>query len=98
MGGTQLVKPKDALELDQEVAALDAAPQLAARDPVGALKALDEYRRRFPRGDLAPEAAVLRIQALEGAGQHDAAERMARDFLAHDPDSPHAKKIRTMFG
>ena len=98
-GEGPLASPKDALDLDQEVAALDAARQLAVRDPARALKALDDYQRRFPRGNLAPEAAVSRdLGALESAGQHDTAEGMARDFLAHNPDSPHAKEIWTMFG
>lgn len=35
-----------------------------SHDPKAALAALDEHRRRFPAGSLAPEAARLRTEAL----------------------------------
>jgi len=49
-------------------------------------------------GDLAPEALVLRIEALARTGERDAAEDLARDYLAKNPSSPHAERIRTLLG
>jgi hypothetical protein len=41
----------------------------ADKDPRAALRALDDYRRRYPGGRLAIEAAVLRIDALTEANR-----------------------------
>jgi hypothetical protein len=84
--------------LADEVAALDRARRLAAGDPDRALALLDEYDRRFPRGDLAPEALVLRIEALVRGGERARAETLARSYLQSHPRSPHAKRIRTIVG
>jgi hypothetical protein len=43
------------------------------RDPQGALRALDEYERRFPSGALAPEASAARIDALLALGRRSQA-------------------------
>jgi outer membrane protein assembly factor BamD (BamD/ComL family) len=80
------------------VATLDAARQMVSTNPVGALRALDEYQSQFPHGDLAPEALVLRIEALVRSDQRAAADKLARENLARNPGSPHARKIRTLLG
>jgi hypothetical protein len=50
--------------LAEEVRALDAVRQLmAAGDARGALRALDDFSRRFPQPRLGPEAALLREKA-----------------------------------
>jgi hypothetical protein len=47
------------------------------RDPQAALRALDEYERRFPAGALAPEAAAARVDALLALGRRgQALERL----------------------
>ena len=44
-------------------------------DPARGLSLLDAYGVRFPHGMMAPEATMLRIEALIGAGDRPAAER-----------------------
>jgi hypothetical protein len=76
--------------LDEARTALDQA------DPDRALTILQEYARRFPRGALAPEAAVLRIEALVAAGDRAAATRAAQSFLRANPSSPYAQRIESL--
>lgn len=90
-----LVDNRGGLRLAEEVAALDGVRQITAIQPEEALRLLDEYDRRFPQGDLGPEALVLRIDALVHDGQRGAADALATDYLARHPGSPHAKRIRT---
>ena len=86
-----------ALGLGQQVAALDRARDaLASGNAGGALRLVDEYDRQFPRGALAQEATALRIEALFQQGNRDAAVRMAERFLAANPKSPHAGRIRLL--
>jgi hypothetical protein len=84
--------------LADEVALLDSARLTVSSNPSATLRKLDEYQGRFPHGDLAPEALVLRIEALVRSGQRGAAEKLASDYLARNPGSPHARKIRTLLG
>lgn len=80
-----------------EVASLDEArTALDQADPDRALSILQEYARRFPRGALAPEAAVLRIEALVAAGDRPAATRAAQSFLRANPSSPYAQRIESL--
>src|SRR6185369_1756879 len=77
-----------ALALADEVKVLDGArEELARGQTASALALLDRYDRDFPRGRLAPESQVLRIEALVHTGARDAAERLARDFLVNHPTS-----------
>jgi hypothetical protein len=69
---------------------------LSDRRPERALAELDAYRRAFPHGSLTNEATVLRIEALARSGQEEAAAREARTFLARDPGSPHARRVRAL--
>jgi TolA-binding protein len=78
-------EPKTNL-LAEEVAALDLARRaLRAGDTAGAQRALGDYDRRFPGGILAPEAALLRVEALLVAGDETAARRIGEEFLAKGP-------------
>jgi TolA-binding protein len=78
-----------------EAASLDAARvALTGGRPADALRALDDYRTRFPRGALAPEAQVLRIESLDASGDQAGARRLAAAFLRQHPDSPLAARIR----
>jgi len=84
--------------LAHEVAMLDTARQMVSTNPAGTLRALDDYQSQFPHGDLAPEALVLRIEALVRSGQQASANKLASDYLARNPGSPHARKIRALLG
>jgi TolA-binding protein len=82
-----------------ELAALERARSvLASGEAARALALLDSYRARFPRGSMVPEAAVLRIEALVGAGDLAAAQRAGDAFLADQPQSPYAAHIRSLIG
>jgi hypothetical protein len=48
---------------------------------------LAEHGRRFPSGSLAEEREALRVRALSGSGQSDAARRAARAFATRFPRS-----------
>jgi TolA-binding protein len=50
--------------LAEEIAVIDRArAAVYSKDRDGAIRALDEYDRRFPKGSLAPEAKTLRARA-----------------------------------
>ena len=73
--------------LAQEVALLArATSSLHAGRPADALKVLDEYQRRFPKGLLAEERRAARAQALCSLGRQSEAEtelaRLAPQSLA----------------
>ena len=87
----------DAETLAEELRMLDAARQhLHAQDGASALRKLDEYKRRFPRGRLAPEIVVLRTEALIAVGDRPAAERVAAAFLKAHPKSPYASRLNSL--
>jgi hypothetical protein len=65
--------PADASSLKREIAALDRArAALSNGDTAGAKRELERYRREFPEGALAPEAAALgeRIRKKESGAQN----------------------------
>jgi hypothetical protein len=85
------------LGLGEQVAALDRARNaLASGDTTRGIRLLDEYQARFPKGILAQEATVLRIEALLAGGNRPAAADIASQFLASNPTSPHAARIRRL--
>ncbi|MDC0744554.1 hypothetical protein [Polyangium mundeleinium] len=87
-----------AARLAAELQALRVAREaLASGDGPRTLHALDDYATRFPRGHLALEAEVLRIEALSRAGDASAAAR-ARRFLEAHPQSPYAERLRPLAG
>jgi Outer membrane lipoprotein len=88
-------EPSDAL-LEQAAMIGRASNAVRAHDGARALEALRAYRARFPHGNMAPEAGVLEIEALLAAGQSEAARAAARRFLAAYPDSPSAKRVKTL--
>jgi hypothetical protein len=82
-----------------ELALMDGArAAIAAGDPAKALSMLDGYSERFPRGAMAPEAAVLRVEALVAAGDRDAARRAGDAFLRSHPSSPYGPRIQSLLG
>jgi hypothetical protein len=83
--------------LGEEVSLLDHARRaLAGGDPPGALRQLDAFDARFPRGSLAEEAEVLRVEALLAEDDRASATKVAARFLAAHPTSPHAARIRAL--
>jgi hypothetical protein len=81
--------------LAEEVDALDRARAALSRgDSRAALQALDAYGRAYPRGRLALEAEVLRIDALDKSGQSAGARRRAERFLRQNPQSVLAARVR----
>jgi hypothetical protein len=84
-------------DLALEVESLDRVrTALASSDASSALRELDAFSGRFPSAALAPEATVLRVQALLESGHREAAERLARRFIAASPGSPHAARVRLL--
>ncbi len=81
--------------LTAELGAIDGARRALARgDAGGALSQLDAYSRSYPRGRLALEAEVLRIDALAQAGRRSAAKQRAAQFLKRYPNSVLASRVR----
>jgi hypothetical protein len=95
-----LPKPRAARPtLTEELAAVDAASSaLRAGDGAGAMRMLDEYARRVPRGRLRLEASVLRIEALAKTGQRAEAARRAKAFLKRYPNSVLAPRLKRYAG
>jgi hypothetical protein len=83
-------RPKD--RLAAEVALLSRATRdLRAGLPADALKALDEYRRKFPKGLLGEEHRAARAQALCALGRFDEASVKLAEL---EPRSPLAVRAR----
>lgn len=81
-----------------EIKQLDQARAAVASDPGRAQAALDAYARRFPHGALGPESTLLRIQVLLADGNRAAAAALANQFLAANPTSPYAARVRSLLG
>jgi hypothetical protein len=81
--------------LAEETRMLERARQaLHASRPGDALSILDECKRRFPAGRLAPERAALRAIALCDAGRSDEGSRAADAFLAAHSGHALASRVR----
>lgn len=86
------------MSLAAEVTAIDAArTALRNGDVAGCLNALDHYQHDFPHGLLGQEANVLRIEAML-RGNRPGARAAAERFLAANPSSPYATRIRSLLG
>jgi TolA-binding protein len=86
-------------DLRQEIELIDRArAAVSRRAPEQALEALRQYVADYPRGAFAPEAQVLRIEALEQSGRHAQARTLAKGFLAKHPDSPLAERVAKSVG
>jgi hypothetical protein len=97
--GVQSVLDDTASSLAAELRMIERA-QAAQREgrPRDALSAIDEHEARFPRGALADEAAVLRIEANAIIGEATLAERLVSQFLATHPHSPYEPRVRRIMG
>jgi hypothetical protein len=85
-------RPQD--RLAAEVAILSRATRdLRADRPAEALKALDEYRRKFPKGLLSEEHRAARAQALCALGRFDEANAKLAELTPQSPLAARAKQF-----
>lgn len=81
--------------LAAELVALDTVRgKLNAGEPRAAQQLLDAYQRDFPKARLALEAEVLRIDALDRAGQSEAARKRAAAFIQAHPKGVLTGRVR----
>ena len=71
---------------------------LLSKSPRQALSVIERYRVTWPTGRMHLEATVLQIEALVQAGQRTQATSLARDFLASNPRTPFARRVRALVG
>ena len=94
----RVAKPEASSKADSvavELGVIDGVRAALARgDASGALSRLDGYAKAYPRGRLALEAEVLRIDALARSGQGAAASKRAEAFLRRFPNSVLASRVR----
>lgn len=84
-----------ASQLREESQAVLAARQaLASNDPMGALRVLEQARRRFKIGVLTEEREALTIEALARSSNRARASDRAKAFLRAYPRSPHAADVQ----
>jgi hypothetical protein len=82
-------------DLGEQIRLIEAARAgVAAHDAKAATSALDAYAAKFPRGSFGQEATVLRIRALDQAGDTARATAMAKAFVARFPSSPHVARLK----
>jgi hypothetical protein len=85
-------RPQD--RLAAEVALLSRATRdLRAGRPAEALKALDEYRRKFPKGLLSEEQRAARAQTLCALGRFDEATEKLAGLAPQSPLAVQAKQF-----
>jgi hypothetical protein len=85
--------------LADEVAQLQKAKlALKGGNASQALAELATYAQRFPRPMLGAEATVVRIEALSASGDTARAKSLAEGFLAKNPNSPYAARLRSLTG
>jgi len=83
--------------LAREIALLDESrASLARGDATGALKLLDQHAQQFARGNLGPEAVVMRIEALMRLGDERAARALASQFALDHPNDSHLARIQSL--
>jgi len=91
--------PSGSADITGEIAAIALARgELDKGNARAGLAALDRYQQEFPRGALAPEATVLRIEALLLSGDRSRAKSLGEAFLKAHPKSPHAQRVRSLIG
>jgi hypothetical protein len=85
------------LTVSGETALVDKAREaLRQGDPAGCLSQLEIRRKGVRSGVLAPEATILRIDALRALGQRARATQEATRFVHDYPDSPLIERIRDL--
>jgi TolA-binding protein len=99
----ELVQREPAVRRPASVAAADIRDEIRLLDQARsavrsgkssqALRALAKYEQRYPRGQFRQEVQVLRMEALEQAGESERAAAIAKRFLAENPESPHVERV-----
>ena len=85
--------PSPAAGLADELRLVSAARgALVDGNPRAALAKIATYERRFAHGELAPEAAMVRIDALCAAGRVADADAEVDRFVDRWPNSPHRRR------
>ncbi len=80
--------------LMEEIRLLDRVRDaMSVGAPRRALAEIQGYDQRYPRGALGPEATVLRIEALDQAGDSQSARALGRQFLAQHPKNPLVNRV-----
>ncbi len=79
--------------LQQEQRLIDTSRAQIDKAPERALATLARYRRQFPNGLLAEEAAVIEVLALQNAGREAQAQRAAKAFLQAHPKSMFRRRV-----
>lgn len=83
--------------LAEEVQRMQAIrSQLRAGHADEAMRLIAEYRKDFPAGALADEAAVLQVESLIKLGHNAEATLLARSFLAERPRSPYSARVSSL--
>ncbi len=83
--------------LGAQVALLDAArAALAAGDAARVLELTAHYEHEFPRGQLAPDAEVVALEALAQRGATSELAARAARFLARYPGDPHTARVQAL--
>jgi hypothetical protein len=83
--------------IDEEIKLMNGAQAaLHAGDPKRALELLSEHARRFPNGKLASARAVSHMIALCALGRSNDARLEAERFLARNPNSAFAERVRSV--
>lgn len=81
----------------EELALVSAARSaLEAGDIPACLHAVDGYRDQFGSGTFAQEIEVIRIEARLASGDLPGARASAERFLATNPRSPYADRVRSL--
>jgi hypothetical protein len=82
-------------DLSEQIRLIEAARAgVASHDSKAALAALDSYSAKFSRGSFGQEALVLRIRALDQAGDFARATALAKSFVTRFPKSPHVARLK----
>jgi outer membrane protein assembly factor BamD (BamD/ComL family) len=71
---------------------------LTAGRTTQALSEIQRYRAQWPRGALAAEAAILRVDALLRSGNRAEADREAEALIKRAPESRYATRARALLG
>ncbi|MDB5216106.1 MAG: hypothetical protein JWO86_4033 [Myxococcaceae bacterium] len=74
----------------------EARAALERGDVLACLSAVDRYQRTFRSGVFAQEIDVIHIEALAKSGERERAHASAERFLATNPTSPYADRVRSV--
>jgi hypothetical protein len=87
------VQPAVASDPLTELALLERARRVMAKDPARALQLTEQHRRQYRTGLLAEERELLAVEALVKLEHKGQAERRARSFEHAHPNSVHLRRL-----